>query len=77
MRADKSTLGLKAHIYQNARLCLYPNLGHPAAGKPFERDVLAFLRERLNGLLRRLIVPAAAAVNRKKTDSSVSRTSLH
>jgi len=28
-----------------ARLCLYPNMGHPAAGKQFERDVLAFLRE--------------------------------
>ena len=29
----------------NAKLCLYPNMGHPAAGKQFERDVLAFLRE--------------------------------
>jgi pimeloyl-ACP methyl ester carboxylesterase len=29
----------------NARLCLYPNMGHPAVGKQFERDVLAFLRE--------------------------------
>ena len=29
----------------HARLCLYPNMGHPAAGKQFERDVLAFLRE--------------------------------
>jgi pimeloyl-ACP methyl ester carboxylesterase len=29
----------------NARLILYPGLGHPAAGKQFERDVLAFLRE--------------------------------
>jgi hypothetical protein len=29
----------------NARLILYPGMGHPAAGKPFERDALAFLRE--------------------------------
>ncbi len=29
----------------NARLILYPNMGHPASGKQFERDVLAFLRE--------------------------------
>jgi pimeloyl-ACP methyl ester carboxylesterase len=29
----------------NARLCLYPNMGYPAGGKPFQRDVLAFLRE--------------------------------
>lgn len=29
----------------NARLVLYPNMGHPAAGKQFARDVLAFLRE--------------------------------
>ena len=29
----------------NAKLCLYPNMGHPAVGKQFERDVLAFLRE--------------------------------
>jgi len=28
----------------NARLCLYPNMGHPAGGKQFRRDVLAFLR---------------------------------
>jgi pimeloyl-ACP methyl ester carboxylesterase len=28
-----------------ARLILYPNMGHPAAGKQFERDTLAFLRE--------------------------------
>lgn len=29
----------------NARLVLYPGMGHPAAGKQFARDVLAFLRE--------------------------------
>jgi pimeloyl-ACP methyl ester carboxylesterase len=29
----------------NARLILYPNMGHPAGGKQFARDVLAFLRE--------------------------------
>ena len=29
----------------NARLALYPRVGHPASGKQFERDVLAFLRE--------------------------------
>ena len=29
----------------NAKLCLYPNMGHPASGKQFRRDVLAFLRE--------------------------------
>jgi pimeloyl-ACP methyl ester carboxylesterase len=29
----------------NAKLCLYPNMGHPAGGKQFQRDVLAFLRE--------------------------------
>jgi len=29
----------------NARLALYPGVGHPASGKQFERDVLAFLRE--------------------------------
>jgi pimeloyl-ACP methyl ester carboxylesterase len=28
-----------------ARLYLYPNMGHPAGGKQFQRDVLAFLRE--------------------------------
>jgi pimeloyl-ACP methyl ester carboxylesterase len=28
-----------------ARLGLYPHVGHPASGKPFERDVLAFLRD--------------------------------
>jgi hypothetical protein len=28
----------------NARLILYPGMGHPASGKQFERDVLAFLR---------------------------------
>jgi pimeloyl-ACP methyl ester carboxylesterase len=29
----------------NARLCLYQKMGHPAGGKQFKRDVLAFLRE--------------------------------
>jgi len=29
----------------NARLILYPGMGHPASGKQFRRDVLAFLRE--------------------------------
>jgi pimeloyl-ACP methyl ester carboxylesterase len=29
----------------NARLILYPNMGHPASGKQFARDVLAFLQE--------------------------------
>ncbi|MFZ6026829.1 MAG: alpha/beta fold hydrolase [Chloroflexota bacterium] len=29
----------------NARLVLYEKMGHPAVGKPFEREVLAFLRE--------------------------------
>ena len=29
----------------NARLVLYPEMGHPAAGKQFERDVLLFLKE--------------------------------
>ena len=29
----------------NARLILYPGMGHPASGKQFERDVLGFLRE--------------------------------
>ena len=28
----------------NARLILYPGMGHPAAGKQFRQDVLAFLR---------------------------------
>jgi hypothetical protein len=28
-----------------ARLVLYPRMGHPAAGKQFERDVLIFLCE--------------------------------
>ena len=27
----------------NGRLALYPNMGHPARGRDFERDVLAFL----------------------------------
>jgi len=29
----------------NARLILYPGMGHPATGKQFGRDVLAFLQE--------------------------------
>jgi pimeloyl-ACP methyl ester carboxylesterase len=29
----------------NARLILYPGMGHPASGKQFGRDVLAFLQE--------------------------------
>jgi pimeloyl-ACP methyl ester carboxylesterase len=29
----------------NARLILYPGKGHPAGGKQFQQDVLAFLRE--------------------------------
>lgn len=29
----------------NARLILYPGMGHPASGKQFGRDVLAFLKE--------------------------------
>jgi pimeloyl-ACP methyl ester carboxylesterase len=29
----------------NARLILYPEMGHPASGKQFEQDLLAFLRE--------------------------------
>jgi pimeloyl-ACP methyl ester carboxylesterase len=29
----------------NARLILYEKMGHPASGKQFERDVLAFLRK--------------------------------
>jgi hypothetical protein len=29
----------------NARLILYPGMGHPAMGKQFARDVLSFLRE--------------------------------
>jgi pimeloyl-ACP methyl ester carboxylesterase len=29
----------------NARLRLYPNMGHPTGGKQFQQDVLAFLRE--------------------------------
>jgi pimeloyl-ACP methyl ester carboxylesterase len=29
----------------NARLILYPGMGHPASGKQFKQDVLAFLRE--------------------------------
>jgi hypothetical protein len=31
----------------NARLYLYPNMGHPAGGKQFQRDVLTFLREQV------------------------------
>ena len=30
---------------RNARLTLYPGMGHPASGKQFGRDVLAFLEE--------------------------------
>ena len=30
----------------NARLICYPGMGHPASGKQFKQDVLAFLRER-------------------------------
>jgi hypothetical protein len=29
----------------NARLILYKGMGHPASGKQFSRDVLAFLNE--------------------------------
>lgn len=29
----------------NARLILYPGMGHPASGRQFRQDVLAFLRE--------------------------------
>jgi pimeloyl-ACP methyl ester carboxylesterase len=29
----------------HARLILYPGMGHPASGKHFQQDVLAFLRE--------------------------------
>ena len=29
----------------NARFILYPGMGHPASGKQFQRDVLAFLHE--------------------------------
>jgi pimeloyl-ACP methyl ester carboxylesterase len=29
----------------NARLILYPGMGHPASGKQFSRDVLAFLEQ--------------------------------
>lgn len=29
----------------NARLCLYEGMGHPASGKKFREDVLAFLRD--------------------------------
>ncbi|MBN1935962.1 MAG: alpha/beta hydrolase [Anaerolineae bacterium] len=32
----------------NARLCLYEKMGHPAGGKRFRRDVLAFLRDKRN-----------------------------
>ena len=33
----------------NARLILYPGMGHPATGKEFGRDLLAFLREEMPG----------------------------
>jgi len=29
----------------NAKLCLYENMGHPAGGRQFRRDVLVFLRD--------------------------------
>ena len=29
----------------NAKLILYPGMGHPASGKQFRQDVLAFLEE--------------------------------
>ena len=29
----------------NARLILYPGIGHPASGRQFKQDVLAFLRD--------------------------------
>lgn len=29
----------------NAQLILYPGMGHPASGKQFRQDLLAFLRE--------------------------------
>jgi pimeloyl-ACP methyl ester carboxylesterase len=29
----------------HARLCLYAGMGHPASGKQFKQDVLAFLKE--------------------------------
>jgi pimeloyl-ACP methyl ester carboxylesterase len=32
----------------NAKLCLYEKMGHPAGGKQFRRDVLAFLRNELS-----------------------------
>jgi hypothetical protein len=31
----------------NARLILYPGIGHPASGKQFGQDVLKFLKEDL------------------------------
>jgi pimeloyl-ACP methyl ester carboxylesterase len=31
----------------NARLALYEGMGHPASGKLFARDVLAFLKEEM------------------------------
>jgi pimeloyl-ACP methyl ester carboxylesterase len=33
----------------NAKLCLYPNMGHPAGGKQFQQDVLAFLGQGASG----------------------------
>ena len=33
----------------NARLILYPGMGHPASGKQFGRDLLAFLKEEMPG----------------------------
>ena len=31
----------------NARLCLYEKMGHPASGKQFRRDVVAFLARQI------------------------------
>ena len=33
----------------NARLILYPGMGHTATGKQFGRDLLAFLKEEMPG----------------------------
>jgi pimeloyl-ACP methyl ester carboxylesterase len=34
-----------AHGIPDCRLVLYPRMGHPASGRQFQRDTLAFLRE--------------------------------
>ena len=34
-----------AEVIPDARLILYDGMGHPASGKQFDQDVLAFLRE--------------------------------